>query len=240
MLFRSTSHHGSLSAKLRLDAEDRLKRGELKALVATASLELGIDINPNRLDDARHLALEPFHDVHTQVRGPAARELELSFAERWSLDGGGTSLAFEPADPATIETPGFDVVQVGRTYFQPANSSRALSFAPHGDDTIRRTLLGAIANAQELILVEDQYFTPPGEYTDALAAKLAARDIHTLLIVLTGVTDQPFGEQIRSAAIEQLRAAATVVDLAGIYVHSKLTIVDDVFMSIRSEERRVG
>jgi ATP-dependent helicase Lhr and Lhr-like helicase len=39
-----TSHHGSLSMKLRLDAEDRLKRGELKALVATASLELGIDI----------------------------------------------------------------------------------------------------------------------------------------------------------------------------------------------------
>src|SRR6478752_9635923 len=39
-----TSHHGSLSAKLRLDAEDRLKRGELKALVATASLEHGIDI----------------------------------------------------------------------------------------------------------------------------------------------------------------------------------------------------
>jgi ATP-dependent helicase Lhr and Lhr-like helicase len=39
-----TSHHGSLSTKLRLDAENRLKRGELQALVATASLELGIDI----------------------------------------------------------------------------------------------------------------------------------------------------------------------------------------------------
>src|SRR6266705_2097054 len=39
-----TSHHGSLSAKLRLDAEDRLKRGDLKTLVATASLELGIDL----------------------------------------------------------------------------------------------------------------------------------------------------------------------------------------------------
>ncbi len=37
-------HHGSLSRKLRLDAESRLKRGELRAVVATASLELGIDI----------------------------------------------------------------------------------------------------------------------------------------------------------------------------------------------------
>src|SRR5437016_7148659 len=38
------AHHGSLSRKLRLNAERRLKAGEIKVLVATASLELGIDI----------------------------------------------------------------------------------------------------------------------------------------------------------------------------------------------------
>jgi ATP-dependent helicase Lhr and Lhr-like helicase len=39
-----TAHHGSMAKEHRLAAEQRLKHGKLKALVATASLELGIDI----------------------------------------------------------------------------------------------------------------------------------------------------------------------------------------------------
>ena len=39
-----TAHHGSMAKQQRLDAEQRLKKGKLMCLVATASLELGIDI----------------------------------------------------------------------------------------------------------------------------------------------------------------------------------------------------
>lgn len=38
------AHHGSLSREVRLDVEDRLKRGLLKAVISSTSLELGIDI----------------------------------------------------------------------------------------------------------------------------------------------------------------------------------------------------
>ena len=40
------AHHGSLSRELRLHAEQRLKRGEIRILIATASLELGTAISP--------------------------------------------------------------------------------------------------------------------------------------------------------------------------------------------------
>ena len=38
------AHHGSLAREIRLAVEQKLKNGELKAIVATSSLELGIDI----------------------------------------------------------------------------------------------------------------------------------------------------------------------------------------------------
>src|SRR6202162_3185226 len=60
-----TSHHGSLSRARRLDAEERLKAGKLRARVATASLELGIDIG----------------DVHLVIQVGATRSI-ATFLQR--------------------------------------------------------------------------------------------------------------------------------------------------------------
>ena len=74
-----TAHHGSLSKEARLDAEDRLKSGRLKALVATASLELGIDIghvdlvcqlgSPRRISTFLQRVGRSGHTVHGTPRG---------------------------------------------------------------------------------------------------------------------------------------------------------------------------
>lgn len=167
----------------------------------------GIDLNPNRLDDDRHLATGPYHDVHARVEGPAVRDIELSFEERWTRDGGGTPLAFEPTLPDQAVTPGSDVVQVARTYFKAADPSRALAFAPEGDKTIENTTIQAIEAASEFIYIEEQYFTPPPRYRDALLAKVTQREIRTLVIVLPAVGDQPFGEIVRTGFIGDLQAA---------------------------------
>lgn len=51
------SHHGSLSKEIRLAVEKKLKSGQLKAIVATSSLELGIDIG--RLDQVALVGSPP-------------------------------------------------------------------------------------------------------------------------------------------------------------------------------------
>jgi ATP-dependent Lhr-like helicase len=74
-----TAHHGSLSKAARLDAEERLKSGQLRALVATASLELGIDIghvdlacqlgSPRRISTFLQRIGRSGHTVHGLPKG---------------------------------------------------------------------------------------------------------------------------------------------------------------------------
>ena len=168
----------------------------------------GVDFHPNRLDDARHLASSPYHDVHARLEGPAVQDLVITFDERWLRDGGGVAPAFTPAAAAGIPAAGAHVVQVARTYGTSAAPARQLPFAPSGDRTLLDTTLAAMSQAREFIYIEDQYLTPPQEYMDVLLAKVQSGGLRKLIIIAPDVTDQPFGEIRRTGVIAALRAAA--------------------------------
>lgn len=72
-------HHGSLERDVRREVEDRLKRGELRAVVCSTSLELGIDIGavdlvvmlstPKGVSKALQRAGRAGHNIHSVSRG---------------------------------------------------------------------------------------------------------------------------------------------------------------------------
>ncbi len=196
-LFRAIRHFNVFHQKIAIVRRDA-------GLVAYCG---GIDLNPDRLDDHRHLAVKPYHDAQVRLDGPAVRDLVTTFDERWTRDGSGPP-AFTPADADGLAAPGSHVVQVARTYGRAVDPARALPFAPDGDRTVLDTYLRAIAHAREFIYLEDQYLTPPDELVDALLARLTGPDpIRRLFLLVPDVTDQPFGESRRTEVIDALRAA---------------------------------
>ncbi|HSM06189.1 MAG TPA: hypothetical protein VK858_16335, partial [Longimicrobiales bacterium] len=169
----------------------------------------GIDLNTNRMQDHRHAARSPFHDVHARVNGRAAGELATTFTERWAAHPDTTTpLVLEaPGAFAALPTDGPDVVQVGRTYYGPLpGSPRGHPFAPAGERTIVDTLLQAIGQARRYVYIEDQYLTPPFEFTRALADAAAAVS-GPLVIVVPSTPDQPFGLARRQTFIHEMREA---------------------------------
>ncbi|MDD5206452.1 MAG: DEAD/DEAH box helicase, partial [Desulfobacterales bacterium] len=81
------AHHGSLSREIRAEVEQRLKAGELKAIVATNSLELGIDIGA--LDEVVLLQSPPALSSAVQRIGRAGHKVgEISRATILPTDPG--------------------------------------------------------------------------------------------------------------------------------------------------------
>jgi ATP-dependent helicase Lhr and Lhr-like helicase len=96
------AHHGSLAKEVRLDAEERLRSGRLKVLVATASLELGIDIghvdlvcqisSPHRIATLLQRVGRSGHTIHGTPKGrifPLTRDdlIECAAMARAVRDG---------------------------------------------------------------------------------------------------------------------------------------------------------
>jgi len=175
----------------------------------------GIDLNTDRLDDEHHMASNPYHDTHLRIEGPAVIDIAQTFQERWEHEDSSTSgspdIAFPVPGITPVGTPGEQIVQFGRTYFEAADSARALPFAPNGDRTILDTIINAINQAKEYIYIEDQYFTPPQEYRTVLLNKVANREIKKLVIVVPDKADQPFGDIEKQGFIDELATAQSTL-----------------------------
>ncbi len=172
----------------------------------------GMDINTDRLDDERHLASYPFHDIHARLEGPSVRDLAITFQQRWERDAGDQDLVevWQAGQPEpVIPDAGEDIVQIARTYFAPSDPARALEFAPQGDRTILDTMLRAIDQAREYIHIEDQYLSPPEELIQALENKVASGTVAKVIITTASENGQLFGGLVTDDLVARLRAADT-------------------------------
>jgi phosphatidylserine/phosphatidylglycerophosphate/cardiolipin synthase-like enzyme len=165
----------------------------------------GIDINNDRPDTSLHRAHHPFHDVQVRITGPAVADVIRTYAERAGLFGASVPIAA----PGPLAGTGSHLVQIARTYFAPQAGSPTppLSFAPGGETTPVRSIENAIAQARDYIYIEDQYFTPPDDYVQALLdAGDPARNVRALIVTMPYSTDQPYGGIRRADVLAALQA----------------------------------
>ena len=167
----------------------------------------GIDINSDRPDTTIHRALHPFHDVQARITGPAVIDVIRSFKER-AKHHGVDPPAIDPGSAGPIGSTGSHLVQIARTYFKPrpGSATAALDFAPNGETTPVRSIKNAIGQARDYIYIEDQYFTPPDDYVQALIAA-AGSGVRALIVTMPYQTDQPFGGRRRADVLNALQTA---------------------------------
>ena len=204
----------------------------------------------------------PWHDAQVAIQGPAVGDLEFCFRERWddrsplSRDPLGilhdllrhthrkaSTLSPMPADPLPSGT---QAVQVLRTY---ARRRGGYPFAPHGERSVARGFQKAIQRARRLIYLEDQFLWST-EVAQIFAAALVASPSLHLIVVLPRFFDQAAALTLRPNQVGREQAVRVLLDAAGdrvaiydienadgvpVYVHAKISVIDDVWASVGSD-----
>jgi phosphatidylserine/phosphatidylglycerophosphate/cardiolipin synthase-like enzyme len=204
----------------------------------------GIDLTDesgDRFDWSSHPARARigWHDVCVRLRGPVVEDVSAHFRMRWREVTG------EPLDPRPPSDPdgaaGTATVQVVRTV--PEKVYGAL---PDGDFGILESYLGALRSAQSLVYLENQFLWSP-EITAVLREKLERPPSDRFRVVLvvpakpnSGADDTRgvLGELVEADSADRLLACA-LYGRAGalsdpVYVHAKVGIVDDRWLTIGS------
>ncbi|HEX2229109.1 MAG TPA: phospholipase D-like domain-containing protein [Candidatus Binatia bacterium] len=225
----------------------------------------GLDLCAARWDERDHRVQNPyrvesgdtpyrsFHDVQSYHAGPFAAKLAELFKARWKvarcedLELPATGEAARPAIEPNVTLQAKEVA-ISRTQTEASCSEKSVY-------EIRALFADAIAAAERLIYIENQYFSSEALF-DALAARMKAAERPKLEIVLMIAKDaEAFLEQL-SIGIMQSRLIGRLREIArdtghhlGIYypasraasgeeletyIHSKLLLVDDRFLSVGS------
>jgi phosphatidylserine/phosphatidylglycerophosphate/cardiolipin synthase-like enzyme len=197
------------------------------------------DLAGDRYDRTDHPARRRlgWHDVGTRVLGPAVTDVHDHFALRWrELTGEQLEL------PGPRSGAGETRIQVVRTI-----SNGMYEAVPHGEFRILESYVRAIRRAQRFIYLENQFLWAP-EIVTLLADKLRSppSDEFRIVILLPGKANN--GQDDTSGQLAVLAAAdegndrflaATIRSLSGerddsLYVHAKVGIVDDSWMTVGS------
>ena len=204
----------------------------------------------------------PWHDAQLAIQGPAVGDLEFCFRERWddrsplSRDPLGIlhdllrhthrRASVLPAMRADPPPRGPHAVQVLRTY---ARRHGGYPFAPHGERSVACGFRKAIARARRLLYIEDQFLWST-EVAKVIAGALVASPSLHLIVVLPRFFDQASTLTLRPNQVGREQAVRVLLEAAAdrvaiydienadgtpVYVHAKISVIDDVWASVGSD-----
>jgi phosphatidylserine/phosphatidylglycerophosphate/cardiolipin synthase-like enzyme len=202
----------------------------------------GIDLTDDsgdRFDSSAHQARRRlgWHDVAARVRGPAVSDVDDHFVARWHAVTGEALERTPPPPPA-----GDTTLQVVRTVAEDMYDE-----LPQGDFRILESYMRALRAARHLIYLENQFLWAP-EIVAVLADKLrrSPHDDFRIVVLLPAKANN--GQDDTRGQLSVLAEAddgagrflaATIRSLSGrrddpLYVHAKVGIVDDRWLTIGS------
>jgi phosphatidylserine/phosphatidylglycerophosphate/cardiolipin synthase-like enzyme len=188
----------------------------------------------------------PLHDIHCQIRGPAAHDLLVTFIQRWQAHPAqkeidarkGTLRGLREPVPAPI---GKQFVRIARTLnlVTPRKCIKARS--------VRSTTVAAIQSARKFIYIEDQYLVSM-EAASELQKALPKIQHLTIVIPHSSISDMPQVWARRKAFIDFLKSGPHAYKVRVFYlvnpasggfgpftyVHAKTWIIDDEIAIIGS------
>ncbi len=233
------------AVRCELDARERTMHCHHEKLVIvddTTAFVGGVDftaLEGDRHDSSEHQPNRPicWHDLMVRLRGPVVADVANHFRQRW------TEVAYEDLPEPTPPAPaGNTTVQFLRTV-----PDKTYEFAPKGEFAILDAYLRALRSAQRLVYLENQFLWSP-EIADVLIDKLCDPPDDRFRVVLLLPRKPSNGADTTRGQLGRLldaddgnrRLLATTLSThdgsssAPVYVHAKLGIVDDEWMTIGS------